>query len=756
MGSNGRSSNRTIPIEDQLRAKFLDETSPTDPIVNETNRSGKKQATFIDTAHKVNTAKKTVQMFATATTVEIENTNEYSDESYTESLQENKSRKSKWARRPSVNPALLDLSSSSEESSTETETESEDDLPIHNPLGRRMTLHYQPPEEEPPDKDREEFTRILRRTLVENRRNLRSLEEQNNKDKDGKDLESIAEKPKLAGFKRFKDTATAVKVAQTFITTAAEKPDDGRASTTSSAEKDDYWNSSKHSRSTIGDEESFQRLHRGSKRRGGIGRKTDYDLREHMLSLANEAETNTRWVINPFSKFRFYWDIATVVVILVNVITLPLEFSLFSDSTDLDFLKAFTDCWFTIDMMFNFRTGIPSAHGRQGIVMNPTDIRKQYFRSWFIVDLASSIPFDMLVSKIDGTYDVGDAVGQASSSLTNLSTMTRFLKILKLLRLLRLGRFVRYLHRWEEVLSMDYGTGENIIKGISWILMMLIICHYNACVLYLTPTMAADDGVRPDYPNGTAREDNAYGPKETLDMSWFYVSDLQSMEKTQQYFWCLFKSMSHMREVDDYLRFQRCSRNLKSAVKEYYDFHYRQRVFDEELIFSELNPILLEEVTTCGIIEYIQDCELFRTCRFDFQQELCKLFKVEMYQPYTYIVLSGRSARTFSIIRQGVISMESDNDRRGHYYHLEEGDSYGLEAFASLTNPRYATSALTETWVEVLEIKITKLRELGSINPEYRDAINLIDSLANQQLKQSGIFNKMMNKTRELRKFYGP
>ena len=66
--------------------------------------------------------------------------------------------------------------------------------------------------------------------------------------------------------------------------------------------------------------------------------------------------------------------------------------------------------------------------------------------------------------------------------------------------------------------------------------MMLIICHYNACVLYLTPTMAAEDGVRPDWPNGTARADNAYGPKETLDMSWFYVSDLQSMEKTQQYF----------------------------------------------------------------------------------------------------------------------------------------------------------------------------------------------------------------------------
>ena len=65
------------------------------------------------------------------------------------------------------------------------------------------------------------------------------------------------------------------------------------------------------------------------------------------------------------------------------------------------------------------------------------------------------------------------------------------------------------------------------------------------------------------------------------------------------------KFKRHIREVDDYLRFQRCSRNLKSAVKEYYDFHYRQRVFDEELIFSELNPILLEEVK---LKFYILDC----------------------------------------------------------------------------------------------------------------------------------------------------
>ena len=43
--------------------------------------------------------------------------------------------------------------------------------------------------------------------------------------------------------------------------------------------------------------------------------------------------------------------------------------------------------------------------------------------------------------------------------------ITRGLKVLKLLRFLRLGRFVRYLHMWEEILNMDYGTAENIVKG---------------------------------------------------------------------------------------------------------------------------------------------------------------------------------------------------------------------------------------------------------------------------------------------------
>ena len=58
---------------------------------------------------------------------------------------------------------------------------------------------------------------------------------------------------------------------------------------------------------------------------------------------------------------------------------------------------------------------------------------------------------------------------------------------------------------WEEILSMDYGTGENVIKAFQWLFCMAFLCHWNACILYLVPVVS--DRGRP--PNGTV-----FGPQE--------------------------------------------------------------------------------------------------------------------------------------------------------------------------------------------------------------------------------------------------
>ena len=147
----------------------------------------------------------------------------------------------------------------------------------------------------------------------------------------------------------------------------------------------------------------------------------------------------------------------------------------------------------------------------------------------------ATVPFDVIVSGL-----LGDPDGVNIEDVATYLQIARMLKILKLLRLLRLGRFVRYLHRWEEILSMDYGTGENVMKGVQWLLVMLFICHWNACILYLIPSFSETG--RPM--NGTMGQMD--GPQETYTYSWVYSANMGSMAPYQQYFWCLFKSMSHM------------------------------------------------------------------------------------------------------------------------------------------------------------------------------------------------------------------
>lgn len=76
----------------------------------------------------------------------------------------------------------------------------------------------------------------------------------------------------------------------------------------------------------------------------------------------------------------------------------------------------------------------------------------RYARTWFLIDLVSSFPFD---------YVVSSATSSGSGRLLSASRALRILrmaKLLSLLRLLRISRLVRYVHQYEEVC-------ENFLKA---------------------------------------------------------------------------------------------------------------------------------------------------------------------------------------------------------------------------------------------------------------------------------------------------
>lgn len=82
------------------------------------------------------------------------------------------------------------------------------------------------------------------------------------------------------------------------------------------------------------------------------------------------------------------------------------------------------------------------------IILEPRLIAKNYLKTWFCVDLLSSLPVDYLFL----FFDTGDHSGGYTIARTGRAIkVLRLVKLLSLLRLLRLSRLVRYIHQWEEV-----------------------------------------------------------------------------------------------------------------------------------------------------------------------------------------------------------------------------------------------------------------------------------------------------------------
>lgn len=79
------------------------------------------------------------------------------------------------------------------------------------------------------------------------------------------------------------------------------------------------------------------------------------------------------------------------------------------------------------------------------IVLQPKKIAIHYIKTWFFIDLLSSIPFDYIFLLIEENET--NKLAQTGRAFKVL----RLIKLLALLRLLRFSRLIRNLHQWGKV-----------------------------------------------------------------------------------------------------------------------------------------------------------------------------------------------------------------------------------------------------------------------------------------------------------------
>ena len=164
------------------------------------------------------------------------------------------------------------------------------------------------------------------------------------------------------------------------------------------------------------------------------------------------------------------------------------------------------------------------------VIFDPVHIRKIYIKTWFAIDLISSIPWDVLVNGVV-------CGGQCGSDVQHEGlNSARFLKVMTILKLLRVTRLSKAIRNWEELLNFQYNiSNEAAMKILQIAFMLATVIHINGCMIFMVPMLMR-------FPDDTDKT-LINGP------CWVFNDGLRPEDgasPSRQYSWSIFKAASHM------------------------------------------------------------------------------------------------------------------------------------------------------------------------------------------------------------------
>ena len=183
-------------------------------------------------------------------------------------------------------------------------------------------------------------------------------------------------------------------------------------------------------------------------------------------------------VIHPRSKFRQWWNMLMVCLLLYTAIIVPYRaaFGVLSSGASL-FVEIIFACVYLLDIVVNFSTGFDSSsqseHGKPAvIIMEHSAIAKRYVRSYFVADVIAILPLNFII--LNGVYS-----GSAQVLAEMESIPVKYVHMVMLLQLVRFVGVYRYMKIWFVALNPSF------VQLIKFPLMVITVCHYLGCMFFV-------------------------------------------------------------------------------------------------------------------------------------------------------------------------------------------------------------------------------------------------------------------------------
>eukprot|EP00929_Paragymnodinium_shiwhaense_P034857 TRINITY_DN18914_c0_g2_i1.p1 TRINITY_DN18914_c0_g2~~TRINITY_DN18914_c0_g2_i1.p1 ORF type:complete len:745 (+),score=165.27 TRINITY_DN18914_c0_g2_i1:105-2339(+) len=223
-------------------------------------------------------------------------------------------------------------------------------------------------------------------------------------------------------------------------------------------------------------------------------------------------EHRDRCTIHPHSNLRIFWDLASLGMVLYDMVMIPMSFFPLPENQFLIMMLWTTRFFWTIDMFVSCTTGIVMPNG--AVKLELKFIVRRYVRTWFCMDL-------VIVGSDWGTFLLSQSGGAGF-----VTRFSRAFRAVRAVRLLRLARMKDVMTSITERIQSD--TLAFMMK--IWMMVAFIIAsaHIVACIWF------------------------AIGSKS--EESWVGFYDLPSKAVGVQYLLCLHWALSQFTGGMDELR----------------------------------------------------------------------------------------------------------------------------------------------------------------------------------------------------------
>jgi hypothetical protein len=419
------------------------------------------------------------------------------------------------------------------------------------------------------------------------------------------------------------------------------------------------------------------------------------------------------------------WDKMVMLALVYVALWTPYEIGLMHDKakegiTWLGPLNLFIDGLFGFDIILQFFLMYPSQTSLGTVwIKDPHKIAKNYMRGWFIIDIVSVFPFDLVADIVFADSSSGDL---------QILKVIRAIRLLKMARVLRAGRILGRLQA-NSSMSMQYlEIGFVLIK-------MILAGHWAACIWgfvgvvgydYTVPVEAQDPSsswIASKDPAKLGRWDSHYDlwlagfqwSIQTLtSIGYGDVLPVNTFEHAMNIFLMMVLAMVWIRtlgtmtaymttligqnlklyETMDDLNSLMNEHNLAKPLKTQLRMYFRKaRTTDTMRWFvclSEMSPFLRNQAVKHANTLWINDAPFLQNAGDTFMGDLSLTFKMDI------LSMGERfgNVRTFYIINNGLVARRGRVMRRGNVF----GEDVVLSCIPLCEDPSAFSLIYSEMW----------------------------------------------------------